>query len=169
MKRDNNNCRLGPGGVTVATPDLESGPARGEGSIPSPVTMTHTTDQLEDYVLLMLGAVIAINLSEDELNFCVSKPLDILVKSGLTQALKPERLTRMLQDGALSLGRYIVAKKRFKAPYDSLLFTPDEDGFAEMTQADADWSAFMSEVTEYRIALRKSNDKDDSCRTASID
>lgn len=128
------------------------------GSSPTFGTMVHTMEQLKDYVQLMLGApVIAVDLSDEELDFCVNTPVKML--NQFSGFLKAEVLTRLAQEGASALGRYIVAKRKFNRLKDSYLFTPDEDGFAEMTQADSDWNEFVGEVKYYRHALRRNNDE----------
>jgi len=122
--------------------------------------MIKTIDKLKQYILTMLGSpVVAVDLSDEELDFCVDKPLAILREGKLDMQLNPFLLDRMVRKASLALARYTVAKKRFNCTITGGVlkigtFTPDEDGFSEMAAADLDWSDFMDEVNLFRRSLR---------------
>lgn len=113
-------------------------------------------NQLKDYVLLMQGApVIEVDLNEKELDFCVEKPISIIQERELINAINHDVLIKLLQTGANAIGQYIIAKKKFKKLDSQYLLTPEEDGFADMTQADSDWNEFIGKIKYYSYSLSK--------------
>ena len=121
--------------------------------------MDKTIEQIREYVLLMLGApAVTVDLGDEELNFCVNTPISMVQKRGLTGIVNHNVLKQLVQEGAYALGKYIVAKKKFKKALNTYLFTPDDDGFAEMTQADSDWAEFIGKIKNLSYVLKKYKD-----------